>query len=238
MSSAQARVLTRLAVVTGMVTGLAMGVVVVTAGRAAAGNAPKAEIATAKKALLVLSDLPKGWKSSGSSNNNPPTPGAAQLAHCIGIPVSEINDTPPTAYSRNFNSADDLQSAYDNVSIFPSAKAARADIAADARAKTPGCLTTNFNGPSKKLLTSSFGSRAVVGTIDVTRTPASYYAPRTTNVTIYFPVTTQGETLNVESTEVTFVRGREEQTVTLVSVQTPFPTALARRLTTVADGRL
>ena len=79
---------------------------------------------------------------------------------------------------------------------------------------------------------------AVVGTIDVTRTPAAYYAPHTSNVTFYFPVTTQGETLNIESTEVTFVRGRVEQDVTLVSVQTPFPTALARRLTTVADGRL
>jgi hypothetical protein len=238
MRATRARVLTRQGVVTVVVVGLAMVVVVVTAGKTAASNAPKAEIATAKKALLVQSDMPKGWKSSASSNNNPATPGAAQLAHCIGIPVSEINDMPPTAYSRDFNSADDLQSAYDNVSIFPSAKAARADMAADASAKTPGCLTTNFNGPSKKLLASSFGSGAVVGTIDVTRTPASYYAPHATNLTIYFPVTTQDETLNVESTEVTFVRGREEQTVTLVSVQTPFPTALARRLTTVADRRL
>jgi hypothetical protein len=228
----------RLTVVSALVTGLATGAAVVTAGRAAAGNAPKAEIATAEKSLLVLSDMPKGWKSSAPSTDNPPNPGAAQLAHCVGIPVSEITDSPPTAYSRNFNSANDLQSAYDNVSIFPSAKAAQADFAADARARTPGCLTTNFNGPSKKLLASSFGSGAVVGTIDVTRTPASYYAPHTTNLTIYFPVTTQGETLNVESTEVTFVRGRKEQTVTLVSVQTPFPTALARRLTTVADGRL
>jgi hypothetical protein len=229
MKSTHAVVFTRLTLVAGLTMGLLLG----TAGRVGADNGPKTQISTAKKSLLLLSDMPKGWTSSGSSGNNSPTPGAAQLAHCLGIPVSAITDTPPTAYSKN-----DLQSVYDMVSIFPSTKAARADIASEANPKAPGCLKANLNGPSKKQLASSFGSKAVVGTIDVTRTPASYYAPHTTNLTIYFPVTTQGETLNIETAEVTFVRGREEQDVTLVSVQAPFPTALARRLTTVADGRL
>ena len=72
----------------------------------------------------------------------------------------------------------------------------------------------------------------------MTRTPASDYGPHTANITIYVPVTTHGVTLNIETAEVGFVKGNEEQMVTLTSVQTPFPTALSKRLTTLADGRL
>jgi hypothetical protein len=47
-----------------------------------------------------------------------------------------------------------------------------------------------------------------------------------------------GVTNNLELTVVDFVSGREDQTVTFVSGQSPFPTSLARHLTTVAAGRL
>ena len=48
------------------------------------------------------------------------------------------------------------------------------------------------------------------------------------------PVTTHGETLNLQTTEVGFVKGDEEQILVLESVQTPFPPALSRRLTALA----
>lgn len=60
-------------------------------GSASAANSHNAAMAKAKKALLTLSDMPKGWTSSKSSANNSPFPGAAQLANCIGVPTSVIS---------------------------------------------------------------------------------------------------------------------------------------------------
>jgi len=204
----------------------------------AAGTHDARQVAQAKKGLLVLSDMPKGWTSSKSSDSTPPTPGAAQLASCLGVPIGVINDVPPTAYSPEFASKNSLESVDDNVSVYPSAQAARTDFAAFAGSKAPACLSANLNGPSKTGLESSFGAGVSIGTIDVTRTPAADYAPHTTNITIFFPVTTNGATHNVESTEIVFVKGSEEQTVTTYSFQPPFPTSLARQLTKVADARI
>ena len=216
---------------------IALGLLVGTAGAADAHDG--SSVTKAKKSLLVLSDMPKGWKSSKSNNNNPPTPDAAQLAACLGVPLSVVTDNPPTAYSPDFASKNDLQSVDDSIEVFPSAKAARADLATASSPKAPVCFNTNFNSAAaKSQLRSAFGAGSSIGAVDVTRTPASDYGPHTVNVTIYVPVTTHGVTLNIETAEVGFVKGNEEQMVTLTGVQTPFPTALAKRLTTLADGRL
>jgi len=207
----------------------------------AEGSSPHqtAQLAQARKALLVLGDMAKGWKSSKSSNNNSPTPDAAQLAACLGVPVSVVNDNPPTVYSPDFNGKDDLQTVDDSIEVFPSAKAARDDLATASSPKAPGCLTANFNTPAaKSQLMKVFGAGTKVGTAVVTRTPSADYAPHTTNITIYMPITTHGETLNLETTEVGFVKGDEEQILVFESVQTPFPTALSRRLTALAYKRL
>ena len=46
---------------------------------------------------------------------------------------------------------------------------------------------------------AQIGSGLSVGNVTVTRTPESDYAPHTTNFTMYFPVTTKGVTVNVDS---------------------------------------
>jgi hypothetical protein len=208
------------------------------AARAAASTHSSAKTVQARKALLVLKDLPKGWTSSKSSDNNSPTPDTAQLAQCLGVPVSEVNDNAPTVYSPEFDSKNKLETVDDNVSVFASAKAARANFATATNPKAPSCMSADVNGPGKSALDSSFGSGASVGSITVTRTPSRDYAPHSANLTIFFPVTVNEVTLNVEITEVGYLKGNEQQTLTFVSVQTPFPTALARHLTTVASGRL
>jgi len=182
--------------------------------------------------------MPKGWTSSKSSNNNSSFPGADQLASCLGIPVSVVNSHPPSADSPDYNSADQLQTVSDTVSIYPSAKAARKVFAAEANPRTPSCLTTVLNGTSKATLESGFGAGTSVGTIAVTRSPASKFAPHATNFTALLPVTSQGVTLNVQLTVVTFVKGKVEQSVTLISVQGSFPATLARRLTALAASRI
>jgi hypothetical protein len=205
-------------------------------GAASLHNA--AQTAAAKKSLLVLSDMPSGWTSAKASNDNSPIPGSAEMAHCLGVPVSEINDNPPTVNSREFDSKNSLLSVDDSISIFPSTKAARADIETAEKKNSTNCLSANFNGPSKAVLEKQFGSGVTVGSIKVARNPASYYGPHTTNLTLFLPVTHQGETINLTISEVVFVKGSEEQTVTLTSAQEPFPTSLSKRLTTLADSRL
>jgi hypothetical protein len=206
------------------------------AGAADSGNST--HMAAAKKSLLVLSDMPKGWTSTKSSSDNSAIPGSKQMAHCLGVPVSQITDSPPTANSREFDSKNGLLSVNDSVEVFPSAKAARADIASAESQKAPECLSANFNGPSKALLQSQFGSGVSVGSIKVARNPVTYYAPHTTNITLFLPVTQQGQTINLTISEVVFVKGQEEQTVTLTSAQSQFPVSLSQRLTALAVGRL
>jgi hypothetical protein len=223
-------------------------VMAVPAGKAGAANsvgaansgtsATPAQLATAKKSLLVLSDMPKGWTSTKSSNDNSPIPGAAQMASCLGVPVSRITDIPPAANSREFDSKNGLLTVNDSIEIFPNAKAARADLATDENKKAPQCLSANFNGASRATLQSQFGTGVTVGSIEVARNPASYYAPHTTNITLFLPIIKEGQTINLTISEVAFVKGQEEQTVTLTSTQSPFPVPLSQRLTALAVGRL
>ena len=97
--------------------GLAIGILAGTADAASAHNA--SPLGQAKKALLMLSDLPSGWTSTKSSNNNSSFPGAAQLAGCLGVPTSVITNNPPTANSPDFDSKSQLQTVGDSVSTTP-----------------------------------------------------------------------------------------------------------------------
>jgi hypothetical protein len=124
------------------------------------------------------------------------------------------------------------------VQVYSSPKAAEVDFSSLANAKTPGCMTSVLNGPRKAAFDEQIGGGVGVGDVTVTRTPESDYAPHTTNFTMYFPVTTKGVTINVELVLVDYVKGQEEQSVVLSAFQSTFPTALAKRLTTVADGRI
>jgi hypothetical protein len=235
MRSARPGVLARGAVAAAVAGGLLLSTLPVVAG---AATATKPQLAQARRALLVLSDLPKGWKASKSSNDNSPVPGLAQLAHCLGLPLSEVDDNPPSVSSPEFDSRDHLESVDDMVEVFPSAKAARADFESLASPKAPGCLAANFNGPSRSQIATSFGPTAKVGSIAVVRTPSADYAPHELNYTLFFPITTKGITLNFEITQVAYVKGADEQDITLLTAQAPFPTSLSRRVTKVAAGRL
>ena len=206
---------------------------------AATSAQTRAELAQAKKSLLVLSDMPKSWTASKSSGSNSPTPDAAQLASCLGVPLKEVNATPPTVSSKSFNSKEDLETVQDSIEVFPTAKAAQADLAVASSPKTPACFTEAFNSAdARSQLASAFGGNAAVGNLDVTRTPTSDYAPHTVNITIYFPVTSNGVAINLEIAEVGYVKGDEELQMILTSIQGPFSTSLSRRLTTLAVARL
>jgi hypothetical protein len=206
-----------------------------TAGATKAHDAT--QLAKAKKSLLLLADMPKGWTSSKSSNGNSPFPGAAQMASCIGVPTTVITYNAPSVSSPDFASKDQLLGVSDSVQVYSSSKAAQADFSSLANPKTPSCMTSDLNGPGKAEFDKEVGGSGI-GNVMVTRTPDSDYAPHTTNFTMYIPVTTKGVTVNVELVFVDYVKGREEQSVMLSAFQSIFPTSLSRHLTTVADGRI
>jgi hypothetical protein len=220
-------------------TGAALlaGTVTVTVVAGTAG-ATTPSLAQARKDLLVLGDFPKGWTASKSSNSNSPLPEVTTLAHCLGVSTAVLTTIPPTVYSKEFSDKKLQLSVDDNVSVYKSAAAAQADFGTFTNAKTPSCYTTYMNGPGKAALTAGAPSGTTVGTILVTKTPTSYYAPGTANYTMFFPITSSGQTINAEVTEVDYIKGNEEQTMTFNAYQTTFPTSLSKQLAQTAVGRL
>lgn len=223
----------------GLFLGLAAGAAIPgTAGASTrmVAAATQSQKAHAKKALLVLSDIPRGWTSSPSTNSGSGNfPGAAQLAACIGVPSKLIASNPPQVDSPNFHSKDQTLEVDDNVAIFPSAKNAKAEFAAVSNAKTAGCMTSIMNGSFKSQIGASAGSGASVGTITVTKARA----PKgTTAYDVGVPITSQGVVVPLHLVIVYFIKGQYGQNMTLFGYGTPFPASLEQHLITVARARL
>jgi hypothetical protein len=162
-----------------------------------AGASAASDRAQAKKALLVLKDMPKGWtstKSSGAGNQS--LLGAKKLANCIGINSSVVEANPPQVESPDFHSANQAYEVDDQVSIFPSVTKAKAELKAVSNTKTPGCMTTILNGSYKSQIESSGGGGTKVGTITVTRGNS----PKgTVAFVIVLPITAQGQSVEATS---------------------------------------
>lgn len=218
----------------GLITAPAM----VFAGPATASTTGHATLATARKALFVLSDFPTSWTSSKSTNSKSPMPGAAQIASCIGVPRSVIVGHAPNVISPEFDAPNHLLIAGDTVTIYPSAQAATTEYSSLANPKTPGCLSRVMNGSARAEVLRSLGTTNLVGPIRVTRAPSRYFAPGGANFTMTLSLKEKGVQLNVRFTVVDYVKGNEEQTVDLMSIETGFPTALAMQLTQDAKRRL
>lgn len=211
---------------------LSAGAVVLPVG-ATTTNAPPTN-ALAQRALLVLSDFPTSWTSTRVPGTNSSLPGATQLASCIGVPRSVLTSHPPSSTSPEFSSANQQLSVIDGVSIYPSAKAASADYNSLANVKTPSCMARILNGPAKGTFEKQLGAASLVGRIRVTRSAATMFAPGAANLTLMMGVKSLGTRFNFEMTIVVYVKATVEQTMMLISVNTKFPAALAKNLTTDA----
>jgi hypothetical protein len=165
-------------------------------------------------------------------------PGAAQIASCIGVPRRVITRNPPNVNSPEFDAPNQLLAVDDTVSIYPSAHAATTDFTSLANPKTPGCLARVVNGSARATIEKSFGAASLVGPIRVTRTASRYFAPGSANFTMTMELKEKGVQLMLTATLVDYVKGNEEQTLTLISVESGFPAALAMQLTQDAKSRL
>ena len=201
-----------------------------------AGAGAASDKAQAKKALLVLKDMPKGWTSTKSSGGgNKSLLGAKQLATCIGVNSSVVEANPPQVESPDFHSANQNYEVDDQISIFPNATKAKAELNAVSNTKTPGCMTTILNGSYKSQIESSGGGGTKVGTITVTRGNS----PKgTVAFVIVLPITAQGQSVEAHLTVVYFLHGHLGQEIVYYDFGTPFPTSVMNHLTTVAMHRL
>ena len=210
---------------------------------APAGASTSSSVAQAKKHLLVIADLPQGWKAEkgtgGSGGGSGGLPGGSQLAACIGVPASVIGDDSserrPVPYYQNKDQSLEVQ---DTVTVFPSASYAHTEIAAMGNAKTPGCVAAYMNGPGKSAIEAQGNKGETIGTITVTPLDPHVYGPGVAGVVINLPVTYQGVTVSTELVSVNATKGRLGQSITYNSYGPPFPASLAKHLTSVALGRL
>jgi hypothetical protein len=204
-----------------------------------AGASPASDRAQAKKLLLVLSDLPTGWHTEkGSAGNGSGNfPGASQLAGCIGVPASATTP-PPQADGPYFENKGGTLEVQDNVSVFPSAGAAQAALAATANAKTPGCMSTIMNGAFKSKIAASAGKGTKLGTITVTRADPADFGPGTTGVVMTVPFTAKGSSYTTKIAAVYAIKGKFGQQIEFYSYGTSFPASIARPLTATAVHRL
>jgi hypothetical protein len=222
-----------------LATGLfAVGLFVSTVS-APLGASTSSSVAQAKKHLLVLSDLPKGWsveKGTSGSGGSGSFPEGSQLASCIGVPASVINDNSPSSTGPYYQNKGQTLEVQDSVTVFPSASYARIQFAAMANPKTPGCMATFMNGPGK----SEFGAQKgeTVGTITVTSLSPKVYGPDVVGIVMNLPVTYEGVTVPTQLISVNAVRGRFGQTITYDSYGIAFPGSLAKHLDSVALHRL
>ncbi len=223
-------------------TGLGVGAVLATLASSliwvapAGASSPSSEMHQARKALLVLSDMPAGWTSKKSSNPNNNV-GDKQLAHCIGVATSLISENPPSANSLQFQDKAGGLTVNDQVTVFPSAKNATAEFATVASPKTPDCMTQLASGPLKSKLLGKTPAGVTYGTVLVSATDRSAF-PGMAGFSLSVPVSEHGQTVNVTSTELFAVKGRLGQQITFTSAGESFAIGLEQHLASVAVGRL
>ena len=198
--------------------------------------------AQAKGYLLSLRDMPSGWKSEGgvtTGGGSGAFPGAKQLANCIGVSSRLITANAPQADSPYFTNPAQSLEVQDSVSVFPSGANARAELNAIGNAKTPSCMTTLVNTPSfKSKILGTSSSGATVGAVSVTRVPSGAYGPGSVGLVLTIPVSSQGTKVTAKLSEVFFIKGVLGHQLSFNSYNTTFPTALAKRLTVLAESRL
>lgn len=218
--------------------GLAAGAI---APGAAAGavhsGSGSSELAQARKALLVLSDMPSGWASTKAPHNPNSTVGDKQLAQCIGVAESLISENPPSVNSPQFQNGSGSLTVDDNVTVFPSAKNALAELHTAVNDKTPGCMTALAQGPLKKQLLGKPPKGVTYGTPLVSATDPTAF-PFTAGYSISWPALTHHGTVNITVTQLFAVKGRLGQQMVFTSLGSPFPIATEQHIAAAAVQRL
>lgn len=201
----------------------------------------KADVALARKALVVLSDFPSGWTTTPYSNSGG-SPGLKQVAACLHVPISVVNYNPPEANSPNFNDTVlDLQ-VQDSIDVFPNVKIATQQFDLFAASKSLSCFLEVFNSPAlKAMLTREIGKGSTVGTITGTALPKPVPDNESSSFVIRVPATYKGVTLTVDIETATIMSKSKTEGAQLTfnySSSSKFPASLVSHLEVVTAQRL
>lgn len=200
-----------------------------------------ADLALAKKGLIVLGDLPGGWTATGKvtagsgSGNDVPT---TKIAACLGIDKSEITTQWPTENSPTFADAQGRSAVTDQVETFPSAARAGTDFSTFSNARTPSCITTVLGPLLRQEAEKGGGAGTTVGAITATRETFPSVGDRSGEIQLEVPITVSGvsTSLSIDLVEVT--KGDLETTLTLTADGTAVDQTLARQTATAAVRRM
>ncbi len=159
----------------------------------------KADVALARKALIVKSDFPSGWTASPSGgNSDSPNIDLSDLAKCLGVAKSVVNYNAPEADSPSFNDNSTGQSVQDEVDVFPSAKIAAQQFESFASSRTPGCIQQFFNeASSKALMAKDVGKGAKVGNSTAVGLATPVASNQSTALKILIPISYKGTKITI-----------------------------------------
>jgi hypothetical protein len=203
----------------------------------AGSSSGSSELTQAHRALLVLSDMPSGWKSTKSPNNPNSTVGDSQLAHCLGVATSLITENPPSVNSPQFQNPSGTLTVNDNVTVFPSDKNAQAELGTVSNKKLPACMTALASGPLKTKLFGKAPKGVTYGTPLVSSTDSSTF-PFTAGYSMSVPAHTDGEVVNITVTQLVAIKGRLGQQITFTSIGQPFSITTTQHISAAAIQRL
>lgn len=212
-----------------------------TAGASSSSSSSSSALAQAKKHVLTLSAMPKGWTvepgskySTGGSND---LPGPAELASCVGVAPGLAGSYAPEGDSPYYQNGDGSLEVQDAVMVFPSARKAHSAYATMASAKVSGCAAGLLNDPTVKAqMVAGAGKGSSIGTVTATGYPP--INGHTAAYTVTLPLTAQGSAVTVATTLVFTVKGKLLQQISFTSYGGPFPRSVITRVTGEATKRL
>jgi hypothetical protein len=224
--------------VAGVLTGVSTAVLSAAAVAGPAGAAAtSAQTAQAKKALLVLSDLPAGWTSSPSPSTGAGSfTGAPQLARCLGVPRQIVALLPPEINNAQMSNHGGTVLVQDSISIYPSTKFAEEEYDAVSSRAAPGCLHALLNSTVSSGLAGGSGNGAAATSMSVTKTAS----PKgTTAFDLDTTLTVQGTSEPIRFELVFFIRGELGDALEFTSYgSSKPPPSLVQHLTALAQSRL
>jgi hypothetical protein len=196
-----------------------------------------ADLALARKGLIVLSDLPSGWTASGkvtSGSGSSGGPSLAKIAACLGVSTAELKENWPTENSPTFNSADGNSTVSDEVEAFPTRAQAATDYATFSNPKTPGCITTIFGPVLRQQAQKGGGAGTTIGAVTTTRVSFPAFGDQSGELQISMPFSVSGQTISLYLDLVDILKGRQETILSLTTTGTPLATTVTQQLATAA----
>ncbi len=205
------------------------------ADRGVPSAVPRQVVANGEAALLRIADLPSGW-TSGARPVHPArvSQWSKRLASCVGVPARLADVKATKVDGPAFTSADKTLGVEDSVSVYASAAQARAQYAAMASARTPGCLGRIAGTALRSSMQREAGNAATVGAVSFAGLSAGASEHHMTGFTVTIPLASGGRRLTVSSTQVDFVSGTLLHQVTFDGNGAVFPAALAEQLLAAA----